>query len=789
MVSRSQSWRTPPLSRPLTGILGREREIETVRQLLLQDNLPLVTLVGPGGVGKTRLAQEIAGIVGPEFTDGVVFVDLSPVPSADQVLDAIAQAVGVRANPTGAALAAALQRRQLLLVLDNIEHLLDAAPDVARLLGAAPVLQILATGRAPLRVRGERVFPVEPLPIPDAIPATDLAALEAIPAIKLLLERARETAPHFTMTQETAAAIVAICRRLDGLPLGIELTAPWLRILAPDALLALLDDRLRVEATPSRDLPARHRSLHAAIGWSYDRLPPREQAVFRGLAIFPGSFDLAAPAATLQLDDATLLTAMEALVEQSLVQCRPLADGDVRFSLLESPRAFAAAQLRAHGEEDAARANHATHVLAWLEQHHWEPDQPRPPAWLDHIDLDYPNIRAALDELTRSGAHERALRLVMLLSEYWMFRGSVSEGIGYLTAAIERGSQSGDQALGLASSQCAFLHFLAGDMEAALRFGEASIPLIRRTSTAKELGVALQTLAIILGSGLQRWAEATELLHEAEHYQLVSNPYATSILGGLAVQMGDLERGVAAIESTLPVLREQGNSLDAGFHLLTLGIVEAGRGNAPAAAERLAESLRLMRQSGAINQALFPLTQVTLLAANLDLPCTAARLLGMTARFRRQLGIELQPHAVDPMRRAQDVALAGCGEARFREQFEAGLALPLPVALEEAIQIADLLAVAEHPSALEDRWEVSPKAPPGLQQFERTLGLTPREREVLALMIRRQTDAEIADQLFISYRTATTHVTRIIDKLGASNRRDAAAIAIRAGLLDESPNT
>lgn len=788
MAPQSQRRPSSLLSRPLTGILGREREIETVRQLLLQDNLPLVTLVGPGGVGKTRLAQEIVQLAGAEFSDGVVFVDLSSVPSANQVLDAVAQAVGVRVTPDSEALTMALQRRQLLLVLDNIEHLLGAAPGVARLLSVAPALQILATGRAPWRVRGERVVLVEPLPVPEGVPASDLATLKKSPALALLVERAREAASEFSVTRENASALVKICRRLDGLPLGIELAAPRLRVLAPDALLALLEDRLRVEATTPRDVPERHRSLYTAIAWSYELLPPRDQAVFRGLSVFQGSFDLASAASALRLDETDMLTAIEALVEHSLVQCRPLADGDVRFSLLESLRGFATQQLRAHEEEDAVRANHAAHVLAWLEQHRWDADQLRPPAWLDQVDLDYPNIRAALEYLVNGGAHERELRLVTLLSEYWMFRGSVSEGIGHITAAIERDSRPSGKMLGEATIQCAFLHFLAGDMQTALEFGEASIPLIRKNCSPNTLGVALQALAIILGAGLQRWAEAIELLREAERYQSVSNPYATSILGELYVRMGDIERGVAAIESTLPVFRDQGSWLNAGFHLLTLGTIEAGRGNPHLAAERLAESLRLMRKSGATNQALFPLTQVTLLAADAELPCATARLLGMVARFR-QLGIELQPHSVQPMQQAETNARAGCGNARFIDQFEAGLALPLPMAINAAISIADLLASGGSWHDLEQQWSALSGVPPGAQALERTFALTPREREVLALMARRQTDAEIADQLFISYRTATTHVTRIIDKLGAGNRRDAAAIAIRLGLFDELTNT
>jgi predicted ATPase/DNA-binding XRE family transcriptional regulator len=357
---------TPTLPMPPTPIIGREQDAAKVRSLLEGDGARLVTLTGPGGVGKTRLALEVSGRVRDRFPEGVALVALAPVGDPTLLLPTVAQVLGLREAGGRSArelLHGYLKERRLLLLLDNFEHLLAAAPEVAALLASCPSLKVLATSRAPLRLRGEQEYPVEPLPVPDLSRVPTPGDVEGVPSVRLLVERAREASPGFGLTQQNAAALAAICRRLDGLPLALELVAARLKLLPPTALLARLDAALPLLSGGPRDLPERQRTMQNTVAWSYDLLGPGEQTLFGRLAVFAGGFEL--PAAEAVGGDA-VLEGLSALLENSLVRPDvrpPGGDAEPRFTMLETVRAYGLERLAASGEEEEVRGG--TPATTW----------------------------------------------------------------------------------------------------------------------------------------------------------------------------------------------------------------------------------------------------------------------------------------------------------------------------------------------------------------------------------------------------------------------------------------
>jgi non-specific serine/threonine protein kinase len=782
-VSRPPGARPSSVPTPLTSLVGREHECATARALLIDQAGPLLTLTGPGGVGKTRLALAVAHDVAGDFADGAVFVDLTPVRDSTLVLPAIARVLGVREagdRELADVLSGFLKPRQILLVLDNCEQVLAAAADVAALLAACPALQVLATSRAPLRVRGEQVVTVEPLSTPEPGASHDTAHIASTAAVALLLERAKSVDAQLTITDENAEAFAEICRRLDGLPLAIELAAPRLRVLSPLALLALLDERLRLLSGGYRDAPARHQTLQSAIAWSYELLSPDEQSVFRGLAVFVGGFDLPSVAATLQRDSVTTSLLLEGLVERSLLQRTDGLGGEPRFRMLETVREFASKRLLAEGEERSRREAHARHFLELPESLRSVVYGPEGSRVLAQYEIEYPNTRAALGFFAEQGDAESELRLAAVLSEFWRYRGNHAEGIALTTAAVERGASASPAVFGKALMELSYLCHYAGEPDRALEYGLASLAPSREGGSPFWIAHALYICALTLGHDHGRWDEAIAMLEEAEHMVPAGQPFPTATLGEMYVEIGEIERGADYLECALNLDLANGRLLDAGKELTTLGRVEEARGNQREAARRYADALRHLKIAGAPSHAILALAYVCVLASTRSLPVATARLLGMIAGLHQRLGAAVPRRAFEGVRTAEANARRSLGEAQFAERFAAGQSLPIDAALAEAEAVADAIASSADGDriALGDL-ELAPQA------AHRAHDLTPREIEVLQLMAQRLTDAEIADQLYISYRTVTTHVARICEKLEAANRRDAGAKAARLGLIHQ----
>src|SRR6266700_1671048 len=438
---------------PRSRLIDREQERAQAQALLQREDVGLVTLTGPGGVGKTRLAMQVAADLAPRFTDGVAFISLAALKDPTLVVPTVARGLGV--SQTGddsldERLLAYLQPRDVLLVLDNFEQLVAAAPLAAQTLELATRLKLLVTSRASLRVRDEQIVPVPPLTLPDPGHIPDLEHLVQIPAVALFVARAREARPDFTLTSENAAPIVETCQRLDGLPLALELAAAVLSLLSPAALLARLEHRLPLPSRGARDLPERQQTLRNTIAWSYDLLEAGEQQLFRRLSVFAGGFTLEVVQAVCvfeafetsspaQADDGAVLEQLAHLLDKSLVQAQQSTGGEPRFTLLETIREYATEQLAASGEEATLQQRYAHYFLKLAEEVEPHLSSPEGDIWLERLEREDANLRAALAwSKADQDAVETGLRLAGVLYYYWFLLGSLREGRTWLEEMLAR---------------------------------------------------------------------------------------------------------------------------------------------------------------------------------------------------------------------------------------------------------------------------------------------------------------------------------------------------------------
>ena len=696
-----------PLPLPTTTFVGRAAEMADLVRLLAAPAGRLVTLTGPGGVGKTRLALEVAARLSGRFVDGAVFVPLAPLREPDLVPAAIARAfdvaVGGDRTPPGA-LAAALRARQVLLILDNCEHLLPAAPLVADLLAACPRVVVLATSRAPLRLRAEQQYPVPPLAVPEAACDADPDALARQPAVALFAQRAAAAAPGFALTPDTLGATAAICRRLDGLPLAIELAAAWVKVLPPGALLARLGRALPLLTGGARDLPARQRTLRETIAWSDALLAPGERALLRRLAAFAGGWTLAAAEAVCPgagESAAAVLPGLAALVEASLAQPVPrpaaaAADGP-RYALLELVREYAAELLAASGEEEEVRRRHAAHFLALVEAAQPHLVGPEEAAWLARLEGEGPNLRAALRWALERREAGVAVRLAAVLWRFWAARGHLGEGRRWLEAilalTVPDGASAGDAPAIPPLRRAMLLHVTAnlarvqGDYARAEALYEECLAIRRARDDRHGVIGALHNLGITAheqgdaARAIRRHEEALPLAREdGDAYGIA---FVLTTLGEAVLAAGDPARAAALGEEGLATFRRIGHAWGVALALTRLGDAALGRGDRARAAALHRESLALSGGLGDPRMAADALEGLARAEVGTD-PALAMRLLGAAEALRDRLGTPHPPTRRAGHRRAVATARAALGDAAFAAAQAAGAALTLEQALAAA---------------------------------------------------------------------------------------------------------
>jgi non-specific serine/threonine protein kinase len=759
------------LPRPLTSFIGREREIAQVVERLRQPEVRLLTLTGPGGVGKTRLAIRVAETIAAEFPDGVWFVPLAPVHDPDLIGAMVARALEVQETverPIAERIAAFLATKLGLLVLDNFEHILEAGPLLTDLLAACPALTILVTSRTVLRLSGEYDIAVPPLSLPSR--AESQVLLDSSEAVRLFVERATAANAEFVFTEANAADVATLCARLDGLPLAIELAAARVRTLPPQAMLRRLDQRFRLLAGGARDQPVRLRSMRDAIGWSYDLLSPEEQSLFRRLAVFVGGFTLEAAEAigASEGDPAVdVLEGITSLLDKSLLRQEVGLDGEPRYGMLETVRDFGLERLTASGEEGASRRRHAGYCLALARR-----AAPDPPGgrmleqclWV--LEAEHPNLRAALTWLAEHGETEACLRLACCLGQFWFQHGHLSEGRQWVEQALARADEAPAELRAEGLWRAGMLAHYQGDEEQAVSLLEAGLALSRELGGTWVTPFGLLMLGTV-AEDQGRYAEAAPLLQEALAVaEQLGHPSVTAFaLGHLAAVTygrGDLSRAAAVGEEALRCARARDDTWAAGVALWYLAMIACEQGDFAGAAPYLIDALAVDLAEGNRFSIVNAFASFAVLATGIGQMAAAARLLGAAAALREAVGRALALPERATYARAKATALAALGDEAFAAAWEAGRALSEE---EAAALVRDVAAAATSGSSRNQRGVVTQHS------------LTPREMEILRLVAAGRSNREIADALFISVPTVKRHLTNVLAKLDLPSRSAATAYA------------
>lgn len=769
----------PPfiVPQPRTPLIGREREIAFLCALFLNERAPLVTLTGPGGSGKTRLALAVVANLRDRLADGIWFVDLSALRDADLVPGAIVEALELREiageTPFGR-IHGYLKSRTMLLVLDNVEQVVAAAPAIGQLLTACPGLQILATSRVPLDVTMEHQVRVAPLDLPQSNRQLRCDEVEAASATRLFRQMAQRVRSDFQVTDANAPALARLCARLDGLPLAIELAAAQSAVYTPETLLERLDSRLGILDHGPHDAPTRLRSMRDAIGWSYDLLDECLQQRFRRLSVFDGGFTTNSAAdvtSAAPLDPDTIDGHLKALVDASLVVATPET---CRYTMLETIRAFGQEQLE--DESESLRETHAgwCHNLLTRARLHWF--TPTQTQLGDLIEQEQANLRTALAWLD-AGNHQAALvALVGLMWPFWFVRHHWLEGMAWLERALD--ASAGQHTLArtrvLVGAGC--LWMMRGDEPAARAFNEEALALCHELGNVGPTDYPLNGLAICANNrgdfeeGRRLNLEALAMLRAHAESVPLALPMASVILcnmGWTLYAQGQVDEAETLAREALDMQRNLGFDWAAADTLFLHAHIAEARDQHARATACYHESLRLAVETRDLQVTVSNLDRSARFFAAMDDDARVALVLGASGRLHEIIAdVPSDDHRAE-LAQLETRARARLRSNRFDLLYRHGQAMPLE----------DILAVGLKASV--------PPTPRHVPGTAARWGITRREREVLGLVAQGLTDQEISDALYIGRRTVHTHVSHLLDKLGAANRREVVARARAEHLLDD----
>jgi predicted ATPase/serine/threonine protein kinase len=728
--------RPPSLPVQCTALIGREHEADDLRQLLGRTDVHLVTLTGPGGIGKTRLALQVAGKMADQFGGGVCFVGLSAIGERGLIASAIAQVLGV--HETGKK---SLQEnlmeylgglsQPLLLMLDNFEHLVSAAPILAQMLTAGPKLKVLVTSQAALHIYGEHEFPVPPLEVADPKSMPGLEVLSRIPAIALFVERAQAVKHQFALTKENAPAVASICARLDGLPLAIELAAARVKLLSPFAMLARLESRLNLLTGGARDLPTRQQTLRNTVEWSYGLLNSAEQTLLQRLSVFTEGCTLEAVEAVcdtqgdLGLD---ILDGIASLVDKSLVQQVEQVAKETRFTMLSTIREYGLERLAETADESATRRAHAAYYLVLAEE--GAVDIVAQPEWLDRFDAEHENFLVAIDYLIKTGDAEWGMRLGIALFRFWETREHITEGrdaLGRILAMEEATARPRLRARLLFAA--AVLAGAQGDYRSSRALFEENLEIYNQLNDKRGVAVALNALAVSerergefaaasghFGQGLALWKQVGDLTDIARalsnlasvmksqgDYERAFSLYdeclsmfrqaadstgvawTLNYLGDVAREKGDLSAARSYCEQSLSGFRQLHDNWGIARTLCDLASLSGDQGNNAEARRLYGEGIRLFQELGykrGIARALECLAVSASAESNSE---QSLHLAGAAAALRQQLGVPLLPSEQRNLEKALEFARRALGDAAGLTAWMEGWAMPFEQAIREVL--------------------------------------------------------------------------------------------------------